>query len=183
MEPKRNWWSILFGVAFACVAVFMSVKSSIISIDTYPNQKPNSAQTTTVPADRQDEPLYEEAFAANLRKQDAQKIFTYLKEHETLDVIWTASGGDERMALASRHDEIKNGFAVGTALNTTAKNGTDGVVYDVLMVDENADGVLDHIIYTNEQDRSDEHIYHNPTDGASLAMWDFSLRELAKAAR
>ena len=183
MKQKYSWWSVLLWVAFACVAVFMSVKSSIVSIDTYPNQKPNSAQTATVPAARQDEPLYEEAFAANLRKQDAQKIFSYLKDHETLEATWTANDGGTRMVLAAKYPQIKNGFAVDTDLNTTAENGVDGAVYYVLMVDENADGVLDHIIYTNEKDKSDEHVYHNPTDEASLIMWNFSLRELAKAAR
>lgn len=34
MKQKYSWWSVLLWVAFACVAVFMSVKSSIVSMDT-----------------------------------------------------------------------------------------------------------------------------------------------------
>ena len=51
------------------------------------------------------------------------------------------------------------------------------------MADENTDGVIDRIIYTNVQNRSDEHVYHNPTDETSVMLWEVALRELARASR
>ena len=153
------------------------------SIQTAQENKASSEQAATVPADRQDEPLYEEAFAANLRKQDAQKIFAYLQNHKYLEATWTAASGETRGAMAGTREEISDGFAVLTKIETLTEDGRPGDSYDVWMVDENSDGVLDAIMYINSRNPEEKHAYHHPTDEASMLNWKLSLRELAKAAR
>lgn len=207
MKQKYSWWSVLLWVAFACVAVFMSVKSSIVSIDTgrsqRSNQQPNysytqdvgnkqlpstsvsdTARTTNIAEEKETE---ESLSLQLIGKQDlhqyAQKIFAYLQNHKYLEATWTAASGETRGAIAGTRAEIRGGFAVLTKIETLTEDGRPGDSYDVWMVDENSDGVLDAIMYVNSRNQEEKHAYHHPTDEASMLHWKLSLRELAKAAR
>lgn len=192
MEQKRNWWSILFWVAFACVGVVMSVKSSIVSIDTGRSQTRNSTQTTeyhktasnsaspSAGSDAESSPAKQ--FMNELQTQDAEAVFAYLKDNESLEATWVSNSKELRSAFAAI-DEDRAGFGVQIYLPAMTETGAAGATYKVVMMDDNADGVLDHIMYTNVLNREDEHIYHQPTDEASTILWEVSLRELAKATR
>ena len=122
-------------------------------------------------------------FMDELRAQDAQKIFAYLQNHEYLEATWTAASGEIRGAIAGTRAEIHGGFAVLTKIETLTAEGEQGDSYDVWMVDENSDGVLDAIMYINSKNPEEKYAYHHPTDEASMLHWKLSLRELAKAAR
>lgn len=207
MKQKYSWWSVLLWVAFACVAVFMSVRSSIVSIDTgrsqRSNQQPNysythdvgnkqlpstsvsdTARTTNIAEEKEtEESLSLQLIGKQELHQYAQKIFAYLQNHKYLEATWTAASGETRGAIAGTREEISDGFAVLTKIETSTEDGRSGDSYDVWMVDENSDGVLDAIMYINSRNPEEKHAYHHPTDEASMLHWKLSLRELAKAAR
>lgn len=121
-------------------------------------------------------------FMNDLKTQDAKAVFAYLQQHKELEATWTAANKETVTASAFKYPQIPNGFVIDTNFHAMTGNGGEAV-YNVLMADENTDGVLDRIIYTNMQNRSDEHVYHNPTDETSVMLWEVALRELARASR
>jgi hypothetical protein len=197
-QPKTSLWSglwewgvfFIFGTFFLIWVIGFTWNDIVqkeyqVRTQAAYNQPASPSITASNPQNASIEPELTPSnrFMNELRAQDAQKIVAYLQNHKYLEATWTAASGETRGAIAGTREEISDGFAVLTKIETSTEDGRSGDSYDVWMVDENSDGVLDAIMYINSRNPEEKHAYHHPTDEASMLYWNLSLRELAKAAR
>ncbi|OFN57642.1 MULTISPECIES: hypothetical protein [Eikenella] len=189
-KPESNRQKNLLYAACALILILLLVIFFLVGNNRQPTNTIKPTAENRLPAiassetdqDSKSNSERVQQFMNGLKTQDAQAVFAYLQQNKELEATWTAASKETVTVSAFKYPQIPNGFVIETNFHAISENGRE-TVYNVLMADENTDGVIDRIIYTNVQNRSDEHVYHNPTDETSVMLWEVALRELARASR
>ncbi len=102
------------------------------------------------------------------------QLISYLERNGRLDVEWISQSGEKQKQTiylgAKGNVVIETDIYVGTKEEITSKTSKQS---HVTMIDSNKDGKLDFIEYLNPIGQTNA--FPNPTDEASLFLWDTAL--------